>query len=434
LKKIILIKLLQSVRGMNDILPENTPIWQFVEHKLAQLTANYGFSEIRFPLIERIELFKRSVGEVTDIVSKEMYTFADRNQDMLALRPEGTACCVRAVLQHGLIHNQIQKLWYYGPMFRHERPQQGRYRQFYQFGIETLGVAHANAEVEQIALMTRLWHQLDLQDCIELQINTLGTLAVRKKYRDLLVDYLQAHFNELDEDSQQRLTLNPLRVLDSKNTQTQRIVKDAPTLKTCWDTETEDHFLELQELLGTLAIPYQVNPYLVRGLDYYSKTVFEWVTTELGAQGTVCAGGRYDQLVSQLGGRETPAVGLAMGMERILGLLLNHNFSFPASTICHIYLVMVGDAAKARGLKLTEQLRNKYCKLCLQFDLNSGTIKNQLKKADKSGAKIALIIGDDELARQSVTVKFLRGRQEQMQFDIDRLLEGQLATIVEDIE
>lgn len=428
----VLAKTLQSIRGMNDILPPQTTEWQYIEQLLFNLAANYTFQEIRFPYLEQAELFKRSVGEVTDIVAKEMYMFADRNQDMLALRPEGTACCVRAVLQHGMIHNQQQKLWYYGPMFRHERPQQGRYRQFYQFGLETFGIATPDAEVEQIAMMTRFWQSLGLQQHIELQLNTLGTAAVRVNYREMLVDYLQAYKTELDADSQQRLIHNPLRILDSKDPNTQAIVANAPKLQACWDAETEDHFKQLQILLDELQIAYTINPGLVRGLDYYSKTVFEWVTTELGAQGTVCAGGRYDQLVTMLGGRETPAVGLAMGMERILSLLANHQFTYPEVTT-HVYWVMIGDAAERKGLQLSEALRTRYPGLKMQINLGGGSIKSQFKKADKSGAEVALVLGGDELAANQVVVKFLRQQQPQQTIAIDALLKDWLTTVFEDL-
>lgn len=416
-----LAKTLQSVRGMNDILPQVSSDWRYIEQLLAKTALQYAFNEIRFPLLEHAELFKRSVGEVTDIVAKEMYVFADRNKDLLALRPEGTASCVRAVLQHGLIHNQIQKLWYYGPMFRHERPQQGRYRQFYQFGLETFGVASPDAEVEQIMMMHRIWQTLGLQSYLELQLNTLGTTVVRQRYREQLVDYLQAYKADLDLDSQQRLTQNPLRILDSKNSQTQAILTQAPELSDCWDSETEEHFAQLKSVLDSCGIAFRVNSKLVRGLDYYNKTVFEWVTSDLGAQGTVCAGGRYDGLVGTLGGAETPAVGLAVGIERLLSLLACSNHSQPKKRL-HGYCIMLGSAAQTAGLRLSDALRTRYPGLRLQMNLGGGSVKSQFKRADKSGASLALIIGDTELANHSVIVKFLRQEREQQIISQNELL------------
>jgi histidyl-tRNA synthetase len=314
-------KNIQAIRGMHDILPEQTPIWQFVEQNLRDVLAAYGYSEIRLPIVEKTELFKRSIGEVTDIVEKEMYTFDDRNGDSLTLRPEGTAGCLRAGLEHGLLHNQTHRIWYYGPMFRHERPQKGRYRQFTQLGVETYGIASADIDAELITLSHRLWKKLGLSEQLELQINSLGTSEERLVYREKLVEYFNQQPELLDEDSQRRLISNPLRILDTKNPAMKELVENAPSLRDFLGAESKAHFTKLTDTLDALEIPYTINQRLVRGLDYYSKTVFEWVTTALGAQGTVCAGGRYDGLIEQLGGRANHAVGFAMGIERLVLLI-----------------------------------------------------------------------------------------------------------------
>lgn len=401
-------KKIASIRGMNDILPTDTPLWQWFENKVATLLQRYSYSEIRTPIVEQTDLFRRSIGEVTDIVEKEMYTFEDRNGDSLTLRPEGTASCVRAAEQHGLLYNQIQRLWYKGPMFRHERPQAGRYRQFHQIGVEAFGMATPDIDAELILLSRRLWQELGLEQQVVLQLNTLGSLEDRAKYRAALVEFLNQHRDDLDEDSQRRIERNPLRVLDSKNPQTQEILGDAPELVDYLSEESAAHFNQLKALLDAAGLSYEVNPRLVRGLDYYSHTVFEWVTDALGAQGTVCAGGRYDGLVEQLGGRATPAVGFAMGMERLI--LLLERQALAINNAPHVYVV--ADDPQA-SILLAEQLRTDNPQLRVLTHCGGGSFKSQLRRADRSGAQVALIIGADEAASNSVTVKPLREHNEQ---------------------
>lgn len=396
----------QAIRGMNDILPAETPLWQGLETTIREVLAAYGYSEIRFPIVERTELFSRSIGEVTDIVEKEMYTFIDRNGDSLTLRPEGTAGCVRACIEHGLLHNQIQRLWYGGSMFRHERPQKGRYRQFHQIGVEAFGMEGPDIDAELILMTARIWERLDVKN-VSLQINSLGSSAARSTYRERLVAYLKDHWDDLDEDSRRRLHTNPLRILDTKNPEMQVVVAEAPQLQEHLDEESRVHFERLKELLDAAGIAYQINPRLVRGLDYYCKTVFEWVTHRLGAQGTVCAGGRYDGLVELLGGRPTPGVGFAMGLERLVAMLSESGYS-GFNQIPHIYLVMVGEAAERNGLRLAETLRDQLSRLRLQVNCGGGGFKNQLKRADRSGALLALILGEDEVTASQVSVKPLR--------------------------
>jgi len=403
---------IQAVRGMNDILPAQTAAWQFVERQLRRLMAAYGYTEMRLPIVEKTELFQRSIGEVTDIVEKEMYTFADRNGDSLTLRPEGTAGCVRAAMEHGLLHNQTQKLWYLGPMFRHERPQKGRYRQFHQFGVEVFGLPGPDVDAELIALSARLWRHLGLADAVSLQLNSLGSSAARAAYRAVLVDYFAGHPDQLDEDSQRRLHSNPLRILDSKNPAMAALIAAAPKLNEHLDAESNDHFQRLRAQLDALGIAYTVNPCLVRGLDYYGRTVFEWVTDRLGAQGTVCAGGRYDGLVEQLGGKAVPAVGFAIGLERLVALLDEATLA-QADQAPHAYLVRVGEAAQLPGLQLAERLRDALPALRLELHQGGGSFKSQLKRADKSGAALALILGDDEIEKTAIGVKYLRAEQAQ---------------------
>jgi len=404
---------IQAIRGMNDILPTQTPHWQYLEQTLRDLLAAYGYHEIRMPILEKTELFKRSIGEVTDIVEKEMYSFADRNGDNLTLRPEGTASCVRAGIEHGLLHNQVQRLWYLGPMFRHERPQQGRYRQFHQLGVEVYGLNGPDIDAEILLMTARFWKMLGLAD-LELQINSLGSAEARAAYRATLVDYFSGHAAQLDEDSQRRLHSNPLRILDSKNTEMQALIDAAPRLLAHLDQSSADHFAQLCAVLDQAGVAYRVNPRLVRGLDYYNRTVFEWVTTQLGAQGTVCAGGRYDTLVESIGGSPTPAIGFALGLERLVALLSSTAAQALADAQPHAYLVLVGDAAVGAGLQLAEQLRDTLPRLRLLTHCGGGSFKNQFKKADKSGARFALILGDDELAQQQVAIKFLRSEQPQV--------------------
>jgi histidyl-tRNA synthetase len=397
---------------MNDILPEETPRWQIVEEAFRKLMRGYGYDEIRMPLVEMTDLFKRSIGEVTDIVEKEMYTFADRNGDSLSLRPEGTASCVRAAIQNGLLHNQIQKLWYGGPMFRHERPQKGRYRQFHQLGVEVFGLDGPDIDAEIIAMTARYWRELAIQHKVRLELNSLGSNEARAAYRDILVSYFSQHGAQLDEDSQRRLHSNPLRILDSKNPAMQELIDAAPRLNEHLDAPSQTHFAELCAMLSDLAIEYVVNPRLVRGLDYYNRTVFEWTTDQLGAQGTVCAGGRYDGLVAQLGGRATSAVGFALGLERLIALLDAQRIA-QAAQPPHAYFIMVGASAERTGFRLSEQLRDSLPGLRLVMHTGGGSLKSQFKRADRSGARLALILGDDELQAQTVSIKPLRTEQEQ---------------------
>jgi len=396
---------------MHDVVPEQTPLWQFLEGTISRILSAYAYQEIRMPIVEKTELFKRSIGEVTDIVEKEMYTFEDRNGDSLTLRPEGTAGCVRAGIENGLLFNQVQRFWYMGPMFRHERPQKGRYRQFHQVGVETYGMNGAEIEAELILISARFWRELGL-DNIELQINTLGSSEERAIYRDKLVEYLSAHRDKLDEDSIRRLDTNPLRILDSKNPGMQELIESAPKLMEHFGEESTHHFNRLKSLLDQAGLKYKVNTRLVRGLDYYCHTVFEWVTESLGAQGTVCAGGRYDGLIEQLGGKPTFACGFALGEERLVSMLEDQDIK-PADTSPHIYLINVGSEAEMLGMQVSEQLREKVPALRLMLNCGGGSFKSQMKRADKSGAELALIIGEDEVQKSSVLVKFLRSGEDQ---------------------
>jgi len=402
---------------MHDILPDNSRLWQFLEDRVRDVVSRYGYSEIRTPIIETTELFRRSIGEVTDIVEKEMYTFDDRNGDSLTLRPEGTAGCVRAGIQSGLFHNQVQRLWYRGPMFRHERPQKGRYRQFHQIGVEAFGLAGPDIDLEIILITRRFWQALGLDD-LELQINTLGTAEERRVYREELVAYLSAREEKLDEDSRRRLDSNPLRILDSKNPELGELISGAPALMDFLGEASRSHFDRLCEGLHAARVEYVVNPRLVRGLDYYSLTVFEWVTEQLGAQGTVCAGGRYDGLVEQLGGKTTPAVGFAMGVERLISLLEARE---PELERPHAYLVLVGEGPQREGMVLAEKLRDNLPELRLITNCGKGSFKSQFKKADRSGARYAVVVGEDELIRGVVGIKDLREGAEQQQIPWDAL-------------
>ncbi len=404
-------KSIQSIRGMHDVLPDDSHRWQAFEEIIRQVMASYGYSEIRTPIVESTDLFCRSIGEVTDIVEKEMYTFEDRNGDMLTLRPEGTASCVRAGIEHGFLHNQIRRLWYMGPMFRHERPQKGRYRQFHQLGVEAYGVADPDIDAELILMSSRIWRLAGLKE-LRLELNTLGSSESRAKYRQVLVDFLQSHRDQLDRDSLKRLETNPLRILDSKNPDMQKLINDAPDLHDYLDEESAEQFNLLKSYLDAAGITYTVNPRLVRGLDYYCKTVFEWVTDKLGAQGTVCAGGRYDGLVEQLGGKASPAAGFALGIERLLALMEESEAS-PENNAPDIYLVLQGDGSISQGLQLAENLRDQLSALKIQTHCGGGSFKNQIKKADKSGASLALILGEDEIANNTVTIKYLRNNQDQ---------------------
>ncbi|HEY8386238.1 MAG TPA: histidine--tRNA ligase [Porticoccaceae bacterium] len=415
-------KKIQSIRGMNDLLPDQSPVWQYLEDTVRDLFERYGLAEIRFPILESTDLFKRSIGEVTDIVEKEMYTFLDRSGDSVTLRPEGTAGCVRACEQAGLF-NQSPRLWYKGPMFRYERPQKGRLRQFHQIGAEVFGLEGPDIDAELLMLTARLWRELGIESHVTLQINSLGTAEDRARYRAELVDWLTARQDQLDEDCQRRLTSNPLRILDSKNPDMQSLLAEAPRLSDYLGEEAASHFAGLRELLDEAGVPYIINERLVRGLDYYGKTVFEWVTDSLGAQGTVCAGGRYDGLVEQLGGRPTPAVGFAMGLERLV-LLLDVAGAVPDSIgrSVDVYFVGAGDI-KARMFAVAEELRNRCPRLRMVAHSGGGNFKNQLKKADRSGARLALIMGEDEAATGSLTVKFLREDRPQQTLPIAAVVE-----------
>jgi histidyl-tRNA synthetase len=398
---------------MNDCLPTESGLWQYVESTIRQVVASYGYQEIRTPIVESTDLFKRSIGEVTDIVEKEMYTFEDRNSDSLSLRPEGTACVVRAGNEHGLLYNQQQRLWYMGQMFRHERPQKGRYRQFHQFGVEVFGLAGPDIDAEVILLSARLWKKFGISQNVTLEINSLGSAEARVSYKEQLVAFLKTRESELDEDSLRRLNTNPLRVLDSKNPQVQHAVKDAPKLIDCLDEESAKHFQGLCERLDNLGIQYRVNPSLVRGLDYYNRTVFEWVTDSLGSQGTVCAGGRYDGLVEQLGGKATQGVGFAMGLERLVLMLQTLELDKNVVSVVDIYVTAMDESVELYARQVSETLRDAIPQIKLMNHCGGGNFKKQMKRADQSGARIAFIIGQDEMASQQVAIKYLREKQPQ---------------------
>lgn len=401
--------LIQAIRGMNDILPSEIYLWQHVEKIIHDVLTGYTYQEIRLPILEKTELFKRSIGEATDIVEKEMYTFTDRNNENLTLRPECTASCIRAGIEHGLFHNQTQRLWYFGPQFRYERPQKGRYRQFYQFGAEMIGFTGPDADAELITLAADILERLGLKSHVKLELNSLGSIESRQHYRQALVDYLTKHGDQLDEDSQRRLTTNPLRILDSKNPALQTLITNAPKLTEYLDPESKEHFEKLQAHLKAVGIPFEINPCLVRGLDYYTKTVFEWTTTELGSQGAVCAGGRYDGLIEQLSGKPTPALGFAIGAERLI--LLMQQTQAIATKTPDIYLITDSDTGFQMGLKLARELRKEAPDLQILQHCGGGSFKNQFKKADKCGAKFALIIGEEEVRSQTVSIKNLRDSQ-----------------------
>ncbi len=415
-------KKIQAIRGMNDLLPADSPLWQYVEGVVTDILARYGYQEIRFPIVEATELFKRSIGEVTDIVEKEMYTFNDRNGDSLTLRPEGTACCVRACEENGLLYNQTQRLWYMGPMFRHERPQKGRYRQFHQIGVETFGMQGPDIDAEVLLLSARILRELGVAPHVQLQINSLGSTEARANYKEALVAYLNNVQDQLDEDSKRRLGTNPLRILDSKDPTTQALLNNAPVLLDYLDEESRAHFDGLKQLLDAAGIVYQVNPRLVRGLDYYGKTAFEWVTDKLGAQSTVCAGGRYDGLVEQLGGKSTPAVGFGIGLERLV-LLVQAAEAVPEKLDqqADVFLVAVGDVQSV-AMRLAERIRDELPFIRLMVNCGGGNFKSQFKKADKSGADIALVLGEDEARAGKLAVKFLRVEAEQQTLSFDEAI------------
>lgn len=423
-------EIIKALTGMNDVLPGKSEIWRYLEDQVKAVLDGFGYQEIRMPIVEQTNLFKRSIGEVTDIVEKEMYTFNDRSERSLTLRPEGTASCVRACEEHQLIaNNKRQRLWYMGPMFRYERPQKGRYRQFHQIGVETFGMASADIDAELIIMTHQLWQRLNIRDKVVLQLNTLGSSEARANFKAALVEYLSARKDQLDEDSQRRLESNPLRILDSKNADTQALLDGAPNFQEFIDDESAEHFAHLRALLDAVGVEYEINPRLVRGLDYYGKTVFEWVTAELGAQGTVCAGGRYDGLVEQMGGKPTPAVGFAMGIERLI-LMLEALDVVPAYVLTHldVYLVAETEAA-VPAMALAAQLREQVAGLRLQMHMGGGKLKKQMKQANDSGARFALILGENEINNGEIVIKDLRDNSEQMtmsQADVSSWLAQQL--------
>jgi len=415
-------KNIQAIRGMNDCSPTESPLWQWIEGQVRQILSSYGYSEVRMPIVESTPLFARAIGEVTDVVSKEMYTFWD-NDEQLTLRPEGTAGCVRAAIEHGWIYNNEQRLWYMGPMFRHERPQKGRYRQFHQAGVEVFGIATPEIDAELIILTARLWKALGIDQHVSLQLNSIGSLEARANYRSALVAFLENHQDLMSEEEKERLVKNPLRILDTKNQALQDVLDGAPKLLDYLDDESREHFAQLCGLLDAVGIQYEINPKLVRGLDYYNKTVFEWVTSALGAQGTVCGGGRYDGLVEQLGGHATSGVGFAMGLERLVLLVQEVNKSIPVKSAVDIYVVYQGEGTTLAAFQLAEKLRSELPHLSTMLHCSGGNFKKQFKRADKSGATLALVLGESEVQNNQVVVKHLLGAEEQQTIDVDNLIE-----------
>ena len=415
-------KNIQAIRGMNDCSPTESPLWQWIEGQVRQILSSYGYSEVRMPIVESTPLFARAIGEVTDVVSKEMYTFWD-NDEQLTLRPEGTAGCVRAAIEHGWIYNNEQRLWYMGPMFRHERPQKGRYRQFHQAGVEVFGIATPEIDAELIILTARLWKALGIDQHVSLQLNSIGSLEARANYRSELVAFLENHQDLMSEEEKERLVKNPLRILDTKNQALQDVLDGAPKLLDYLDDESREHFAQLCGLLDAVGIQYEINPKLVRGLDYYNKTVFEWVTSALGAQGTVCGGGRYDGLVEQLGGHATSGVGFAMGLERLVLLVQEVNKSIPVKSAVDIYVVYQGEGTTLAAFQLAEKLRSELPHLSTMLHCSGGNFKKQFKRADKSGATLALVLGESEVQNNQVVVKHLLGAAEQQTIDVDNLIE-----------
>ena len=409
----------KAIRGMNDILPGVSATWRYLEQSVQDIVGAYGYDEIRLPILEHTELFRRSIGEVTDIVEKEMYTFEDRNGESLTMRPEATASVVRAGITNGLLHNQRQKLWTCGPMFRYEKPQKGRYRQFHQFNVEALGYPGPDVDAELIIMSARMWRKLGISR-LSLELNSLGTGEARKRYRETLVEYFSGVKSQLDQDSIRRLERNPLRILDSKNPEMQAVIEAAPVMLDYLDAESEEHFAELRALLDASGVDYTLNPRLVRGLDYYNRTVFEWVTDALGSQGAVCSGGRYDGLVEKLGGKPTPAVGWAMGMERFVALFEACGGNAPAAG-ADIYLVAVGEGTQERAFAVAEELRDAIPGVRVELNLGGGSFKSQLKRADASNAALALILGEQEIAENRIGVKPMRTREDQTSVALDEL-------------
>ncbi|HDY8127089.1 TPA: histidine--tRNA ligase [Vibrio vulnificus] len=404
-------KTIQAIRGMNDCLPTQSPLWQKLEGAVKNVISAYGYNEMRMPIVEMTHLFSRAIGEVTDVVEKEMYTFEDRNGDSLTLRPEGTAGCVRAGIENGLLYNQEQRVWYMGPMFRHERPQKGRYRQFHQCGVEVFGLNGPDVDAELIMMTARLWRELGIDKHVRLELNSIGSLEARANYRTALIAFLEQHIDVLDEDCKRRMRTNPLRVLDTKNPDVQAILGDAPRLSDYLDTESTQHFAGLCELLDAAGIEYTVNERLVRGLDYYNRTVFEWITESLGSQGTVCGGGRYDGLVEQLGGKATPAVGFAMGLERLVLMLETLELTDVRRSV-DVYVVTAGEGTMMAGMKLAEQVREAIPGVRVMNHFGGGNFKKQFKRADKVGAVVALVLGENEVADNTVVLKDLAGGEQ----------------------
>ncbi|EOY4668264.1 histidine--tRNA ligase [Vibrio alginolyticus] len=405
-------KTIQAIRGMNDCLPTQSPLWQKLENTVKNVISAYGYNEVRMPIVEETNLFSRAVGEETDVVSKEMYTFDDRNGDSLTLRPEGTAGCVRSCIQNSLINRDEQRLWYMGPMFRHERPQKGRYRQFHQCGVEVFGLNGPDVDAELIMMTARLWRELGINEHVRLELNSIGSQEDRADYRTALVAFLEQNIDVLDEDCKRRMHTNPLRVLDTKNPDVQAILGDAPRLSDYLGEESKAHFAGLCELLDAAGIKYTVNERLVRGLDYYNRTVFEWITESLGAQGTVCGGGRYDGLVEQLGGKPTPAVGFAMGLERLVLMLETLELTDVRRSV-DVYVVTAGEGTMMAGMKLAEQLRESVPGVRVMNHFGGGNFKKQFKRADKVGAVVALVLGENEVADNTVVLKDLAGGEQE---------------------
>ena len=408
-----MVKTIQAIRGMNDCSPTESPLWQWIEAKVRHVLASYGYSEVRMPIVESTPLFARAIGEVTDVVSKEMYTFWD-NDEQLTLRPEGTAGCVRAAIERGWIYNNEQRLWYMGPMFRHERPQKGRYRQFHQAGVEVFGIVNPEIDAELIILTARLWKELGIDQHVSLQLNSIGSLEARSNYRSALVSFLENHQDLMSDEEKDRLVKNPLRILDTKNEALQEVLNGAPKLLDYLDDESREHFALLCSLLDAMGVKYEINPKLVRGLDYYNKTVFEWVTSALGAQGTVCGGGRYDGLVEQLGGHATQGVGFAMGLERLVLLVQEVNKEITLPQAVDLYLVYAGEGTTLNAFQIAEQIRTELPQVRVMTHCSGGKFQKQFKRADKIEAKYALVIGESEVQAKTVVVKDLRNGAEQI--------------------
>ncbi len=411
---------IQAIRGMNDLLPKDSALWLSLEKTIFNLFLSYGFKNIRTPIVEKTDTFCRAIGEATDIVEKEMYSWQESNGESLSLRPEGTAGCVRAMIEHNLPREGIQKVFYQGAMFRHERPQKGRYRQFHQVGVEVFGADNAKIDAELMVMTYSLWQNLGLKN-ITLEINTLGSSEARANYRFLLTDYFTQHKDQLDEDSTRRLSTNPLRILDSKNKDMQSLINAAPKLMDYLDDESSKHFDEFKAYLDYLNIPYVINTRLVRGLDYYNRTVFEWTTTDLGSQGTICAGGRYDGLVEKMGGKPTPAVGFALGLERLILLLEAQEITLSEPPLS-IYLVILGDDAQLRSMQVATQLHHALPEAILYNDITLGSFKAQFKKADKANADFALILGEEEMSNNQISIKPLKGQGLQQAMSLDEVI------------